>query len=176
MAFSLGLVLGAVLVATTAFALTGVMKAVLPASFRLLLVGAIAVVCLLREVRILKFRIPQNARLVPESVVAKGPVLGPVQFGFEMGTGVRTYSPSSLPHLMGLSICLILSFPAAVSLGVGFAGGRMLMAFSALISGDGSRWTTMWRAKRHQLAAVLATGAIVSSLFLVWVNGPSIVL
>ena len=169
------MILGAVAVATVAYALTAIVKAVLPAQIRLGLVALAAFGCLLRELRLVRFRIPQNARLVPESVVAKGSILGPVQFGFEMGTGMRTYSPSSLPHLVLLSICLILPFPAALSAGVGFAMGRMLMAFSALMSGDGARWTETWRSKSRQLAAGLATGYIALSALLIW-NSPWVVI
>ncbi|MBM0125354.1 hypothetical protein IMY96_11410 [Pimelobacter simplex] len=91
---------------------------------------AATLVLLLRELGVLTFRMPQNARLVPQRVVDAGPKLGALQFGFEMGTGSRTYVTSSLPYLLVLALALAASPIEAVVAGAGFGLGRALMSSS----------------------------------------------
>jgi hypothetical protein len=72
-------------------------------------------------------RLPQDRRLVPQTILAADTVTGPLQFGFEMGTGVRTFAPSALP--LGLAVIALLWSPNAVeglAMGAGFALGRAL--------------------------------------------------
>jgi hypothetical protein len=52
---------------------------------------------------------------------------GFVIFGAEMGTGMRTFSPTVLPHVIALTIVGVASPAAALVGAVGFAIGRTLM-------------------------------------------------
>jgi hypothetical protein len=98
-------------------------------------VVVVAVVLLLREIGVFTFPIPQNARLVPQ-FVTRVPFWGALQFGAEMGTGMRTYSPTGLPHIVAVAVLLLASWPHAVLAGVGFALGRAVMLASFLVAPD----------------------------------------
>lgn len=118
-------------------------QALVPAPIRWGLFGLLAAPVLLREAGLLRFPVPQNARLVPEDVQHLRQ-WGALQFGFEMGTGMRTYSPSALPHLALLATVLVVPFPAAFVVAAGFAGGRLAMPLlSNAWSTDGA-WTDQW--------------------------------
>ncbi|MFJ2032059.1 hypothetical protein [Streptosporangium sp. NPDC087985] len=100
-----------------------------------ILAGLAAVVFILREFDVLKFPLLQNARLVPQ-FVAMTPFWGSVQFGAEMGTGMRTYSPTGLPHIMALCLLLLGSWSDALLAGAGFALARALMLLTFLLARD----------------------------------------
>jgi hypothetical protein len=61
---------------------------------------------------------------------------GSVQFGAEMGTGMRTYSPTGLPHVVAISLFLLESWSDALMAGAGFALGRALMLVVFLVARD----------------------------------------
>lgn len=90
---------------------------------------------MLREVRLLDFALPQNSRLVPQ-FVTRVPFWGAVQFGTEMGTGMRTFSPTGLPHALAAAVLLLGTLPNAVLAGVGFASGRALMLLTFIFAAD----------------------------------------
>lgn len=164
--FGAGLLLGAVLVAFVAAVLGALPQALVPAPVRWALFGLVALAVLLRECGLLRFTVPQNARLVPEDVQHLRE-WGALQFGFEMGTGMRTYSPSALPHLALLAVVLVVPFPAAFVLAAGFAAGRLAMPLmSNAWSADGA-WTLVWgRSERvvRPLLALTSTGALVVAM------------
>lgn len=97
-------------------------------------------------------RLPQNRRLVPQTVM-RHPIAGPLRFGFEMGTGVRTYSPSVLPLATFLLIALWSgSLALALVAGLGFGAGRGLVhpfrrtdpeSWDARLR-TGKRWVALW--------------------------------
>jgi hypothetical protein len=70
--------------------------------------------------------IVQNARQVPSWLTETHPA-GFLVFGFEMGTGMRTYSPTALPHILALSVFAVASPWAVTGAALGFATGRALM-------------------------------------------------
>lgn len=94
-----------------------------------------AIALLARELGLLRFPLPQNARQVPQ-FVTRVPFWGSLQFGAEMGTGMRTYSPTGLPHLVATAVFLLASLPHALIAGVGFAVGRTLMTLGFLAVHD----------------------------------------
>ncbi|GEL18496.1 hypothetical protein PA7_23330 [Pseudonocardia asaccharolytica DSM 44247 = NBRC 16224] len=118
-------------------------QALVPAPVRWVIFGVAALIVLAREVGVLRFRIPQNARLVPERVQHLGE-WGALQFGFEMGTGMRTYSPSALPHLALLAVVLVVPFPTAFALAAGFAVGRFMMPLLSNAWSDDGGWSDLW--------------------------------
>lgn len=160
--FGAGLLLGAVLVAFVAAVLGALPQALLPAPVRWALLGVAAAAVLLRECGLVRFRVPENARLVPEDVQHLRE-WGALQFGFEMGTGMRTYSPSALPHLVLIAVVLVVPFPAAFAVAGGFAAGRLAMPLlSNAWSADGG-WTELWaRAETvvRPLLALTVVGAL----------------
>jgi hypothetical protein len=72
-----------------------------------------------------RFSLPENRRQIPAEILGGSVVRGAWRFGFEMGTGVRTYVPSAAPYLLLLGIVLARPMLAAALLaGCGFAIGR----------------------------------------------------
>ena len=86
------------------------------------LAGAIVMIAI-RAIR--PGRLPQNGRQVPAWVTETHPA-GFMIFGAEMGTGMRTFSPTVLPHVLAFTVLAMVS-PLAVLAAVGFATGRALM-------------------------------------------------
>jgi hypothetical protein len=124
----------------------------LPEAARWAVVAVVAAVVLLQERGVLRFRLPENRRLVPETVLRLGRHLGPLQFGVEMGTGVRTYLPSPVPYVCAVVVLLLAPPLAALCAGIGFGLGRGLMTVSHLRYGDDDGWSRQWQRHRPLLA------------------------
>ncbi|WBB70081.1 hypothetical protein [Micromonospora sp. WMMD812] len=71
--------------------------------------------------------LPQNRRAVPQTIIPQADVSGPLQFGFEMGTGVRTFMPTALPHALVAAVVLVGGVGPGLAAGLGFGIGRALM-------------------------------------------------
>ncbi|MDG4837539.1 hypothetical protein O7631_13515 [Micromonospora sp. WMMD967] len=126
----------------------------------LVIVVVLAVLC---EVRIVPFRLPQNARQVPSSIMVRADGSGALQFGFEMGTGLRTFVPTQLPYLLVALSLLIAPWWAAPMMGTCFGFGRTLMVRSAVSSGDASQWDARFASHRRTIVAlcwIAALGAL----------------
>jgi len=139
--------------------LGAVPQALLPAPVRWGLFVLVALPVLGREAGLLRFRVPENARLVPEDVQHLRQ-WGALQFGFEMGTGVRTYSPSALPHLVLVAVVLVVPFGPAFAAAAGFAAGRLLMPVLANAWSDDGAWTAVWSRAEPVVRPVLALAAV----------------
>ncbi|MCT2582220.1 hypothetical protein [Actinophytocola gossypii] len=126
------------------------------------IVVAAAVLGVLRDVGAVSFPLPQNARQVPQDVLRRDVVRGALRFGFEMGTGVRTYVSSTVPYV--LVVALLLTAPGiatAIAAGVGFGLGRALTPTTRYASGDGETWDDALHAhvRGIKVAAGLAVAA-----------------
>ena len=121
---------------------------------------------LMVDLRILPLRVPQNARQVPEKVQLRGPRYGALQFGFEMGTGLRTFMTSVLPHAVGLCGLMFLPTSYALIAGLGFGVGRSVVPLARAIPGNEPDWTLAFdgsaRAVRTILGVSLFAAAILS--------------
>jgi hypothetical protein len=73
-----------------------------------------------------------------------------------MGTGMRTYSPSALPHLALVAIVLVVPFAAAFALAAGFAAGRLAMPLLSNAWSDDGAWTTLWARSERVVRPLLA--------------------
>lgn len=134
--FSGGLALGGVTSALVLLILNGLLSPV-PWGVRSPVVLAAAGLGILRDFRILRFPLPENRRLVPQDVFRNGPVWSALQFGFELGTGVRTYLPATSPYVLALAISLFGgSLLEAVTAGLAFALGRAVMPWMRYWAGD----------------------------------------
>lgn len=71
-------------------------------------------------------RLPQNRRQVPGWVTETHPA-GFGIFGFEMGTGLRTFSTTALPHLLAIGMFASPGALAPLAGGIGFGIGRYAM-------------------------------------------------
>ena len=142
-------------VAFAAAALGALPQVLLPAPVRGALFGAVALAVLARECGLVRFPVPENARLVPERVQHLRQ-WGALQFGFEMGTGMRTYSPSALPHLALLAVVLVVPFGPAFAVAAGFAAGRLAMPLLSNAWSDDGDWTAVWSRSEPVVRPVLA--------------------
>lgn len=139
-AFSLGLITGGITSAAVLSVASGIVSP-LPAAAASGLITACVLAALLREFKLLRFRLPENQRLVPQEIFANHPLLAFSQFGFEMGTGIRTYVPATAPYLLAAMIVLLgPPLPLAVLAGVGFGLGRAAMPASRSLRGSGAEW------------------------------------
>jgi hypothetical protein len=146
----------------------------LPAPARWAVVGLMLIAVLLRHIGVLRFTLPENRRLVPETVFRLGRHLGPLQFGLEMGTGVRTYLPSGLPYVGAVAVLMIASWPLAVCAGLGFGLGRALMTASSLrYTDDTDGWYQEWRDHARTLVGLTCAAFMVSLLAItIWFGMP----
>lgn len=160
----MGLVSGALLSALVAVSAGSIIRAAFPSHVVLVLYGAFAVVVVVAELMGRRLPLPQNARQVPRSIVFDDPRWGPLQFGFEMGTGVRTFVPTGLPHLLALGLILVAPWDAALLAGVGFGLGRGFMSTSRTKSGDVGWWDIRYQRTRRLNVAVLSLVALASAV------------
>ena len=133
-----------------------------PEPVRWALVAAVLLAVALKEAGVVSYRLPENRRLVPESVFRLGRHLGPLQFGVEMGSGARTYLPSGLPYVAAVAVLLLAPVPAALCAGVGFGLGRTLMTTSHRRYGSGTGWDAEWLRYRRPLRLMLGAAFTVS--------------
>ncbi|MGX7825978.1 hypothetical protein ACTG9Q_12870 [Actinokineospora sp. 24-640] len=154
--FTAGLLAGGVLSAVVLWLLGGLVAPV-PQAVRYGLIIAFAVLAVLRDAGLVRFPLPQNARQIPQDVLRRG-TRGALRFGFELGTGVRTYVSATSPYV--LAAALLLAGPgiaAAVLAGIGFGGGRALTPLVRYASGRQEDWD---RALRSRLRAITVGGAL----------------
>ncbi|MBA0050066.1 hypothetical protein E0L36_03865 [Streptomyces sp. AJS327] len=139
-ALTVGLLLGALLSAMVLWLFSGLLSPV-PPEWRHAAIVAAAVLALLRDAGVLRFPMPQNARQIPQDVLQRDLMRGTLQFGFELGTGVRTYVSASAPYVIALGV-LLTGGPVAtpIAVGLGFALGRALSPVTRLASGDVQDW------------------------------------
>jgi hypothetical protein len=62
-----------------------------------------------------------------------------------MGTGLRTFMTSSLPHLAALTVALYASWPYALLTGAAFGAGRAVMPLVRIGWGDAADWDRRYR-------------------------------
>jgi hypothetical protein len=124
--FVLGLLLGALLTGVIAGAVGGLLSP-LPARIRLITLTGLLVVILPFELAGRPLSLPQNRRAVPQTIIPRSRTDGPLQFGFEMGTGLRTFMPTALPHALLTTVLLAGDPVAGLLAGSGFAAGRAMM-------------------------------------------------
>lgn len=156
-----GLVAGVLLVTVGSLA-----RPLIPTPAAAGVAGSAAVLVLLEESGLLRLRWPQNRRQVPQWIIDDGGRAGALQFGFEMGTGARTFATSALPHLLALCLLLLGTWAHALVAGSAFGLGRAWMALARERHRDTPAWDRGLR--RHlrtlRLALAVAAAACVISL------------
>ena len=162
--FTAGLVLGGLLSALVLWSLSG-LATPLPAGLRYGAVAAFAGIGVLRDAGTVRFRLPQNTRQVPQDVLHRSLLRGSLQFGFELGTGVRTYVSATTPYVLAVALLLAApGFTAAVLAGAGFGLGRAATPLTRLAAGIGDAWDVALRTRLRTItvgAAVAVTGFLV---------------
>jgi hypothetical protein len=140
-------------------ALGSLLRPVLPPWVRSGLVVLVVLVVLAGEFRLHRLTLPHRRAQVPSAVINAGSEAGALQFGFEMGSGVRTHMPSNLPYLPLLAVLLLGSWVAALLAGLGFGLGRAAMALGRHHSHAPDWWDDQWQRYGHRLRIILALAA-----------------
>ncbi|MFI0350475.1 hypothetical protein [Actinomadura sp. 9N407] len=161
--------LGGTLSGTVVWLLSG-LTAPLPSYARTSAILLIAVLGAARELGLFPLPLPQNARQIPQEVLQFRMRRGSLQFGFELGTGVRTYVSASAPYV--LALCLLLSRHALIPTllaGTAFGLGRALSAALTYASQDPGRAATI----THRMPWIKNTTALTipTALALLLLNG-----
>jgi hypothetical protein len=141
--FVLGLFAGALLSAAALLVVSGLL-APAPTGWRRTATVAVAFLGLLREAGIVRIPLPQNSRQVPLDVLQRGLVRGALQFGFELGTGVRTFVSASAPYVLACTVLLDGRPLTALLAGLGFGAGRAATPLVRLASGT-AEWDVLLR-------------------------------
>lgn len=145
----------------------------IPLEWRHGMIVVAALLALLRDQGVLRFPMPQNARQIPQDVLQRDLVRGTLQFGFELGTGVRTYVSASAPYVLALGVLLAGGgLITAVAAGLGFGLGRALSPVVRLASQDVAAWDTRLANRlvpmNTAICAVTAVALAVSGWNTVW--------
>lgn len=142
-------------------ALAGFIHLVPEPGRRSVVLGSVAVV-LAFELAGRPLHLPQNHRQVPQSITARATVDGPLQFGFEMGTGVRTYMPTALPHALLLTVLLIGGLGPGLVAGLGFGLGRALMPLTRARAPHPAAWDTLLLRRLRLIGRLCAVGFLLA--------------
>ncbi len=144
------------------------MLSIVPSYIRLPIGGLALVVILVAELIGRPLTLPQNGRAVPQTIIPEARVQGALQFGFEMGTGVRTFMPTGLPHALVVAVLVAGGLVPSLLAGLGFGLGRSWMTLSRSYSGSPRGWDSQLRMSLRivgQLTAVCFT-VLVAVVFL----------
>lgn len=136
------------------------MRPVLPPGVPEGLVIVVALFVLAGEFGLHRVGLPHRRAQVPSAVIGSGPEAGALQFGFEMGSGVRTHMPSNLPYLPLVAVLLVGGWVAALLAGLGFGLGRAAMALGRHHSRDVAWWDRQWSRHAGILRIALALAAV----------------
>ena len=150
----LGLIAGGLLSGVVLGMLSG-LSAPLPASWRYAAIVAVALLGVLREAEVVTIPVPQNARQVPQDVLRHSPRRGALRFGFELGTGVRTYVSATAPYLLAVAVFLGgQPLQAAALAGIGFGAGRAATPLIRRASRAVEGWDADLRARLRLITVV----------------------
>lgn len=153
--FGLGSVLGGVTTAAATVVAGGIVSG-LPQSVRAATVVLLVVALAGGEYGVLRLRLPENRRQVPSAVFDRGLRRGALQFGFELGTGVRTYMTSYASYVIMTALVLIPPSSAVVLYcGAAFGVGRWVMPACRWAS----RQSDLWDAALFRSGRALARSA-----------------
>jgi hypothetical protein len=161
--FAASLVLGGLATASVLWLLSG-LAAPLPDRWAAAVLMGLAGAALLRDLGVLSIRLPQNARLVPQTLFyERGAARAALRFGFELGTGVRTYLSASAPYVLAAAIVLVGNLEAAVVAGVAFGLGRALMPALRYASPEADAWDARLAARLRWFVP-LSAGACLTAV------------
>jgi hypothetical protein len=141
-------------------ALGSLIRLAVPPAVSAGLVVAVGLFALAGECGLHHIVLPHRKAQVPSAVVGAGGDAGALQFGFEMGCGLRTHMPSNLPYLPLVAVLLVGSWVAALLAGLGFGLGRAAMALGRHHSRDATWWDRQWNCHGRRLRITLALAAV----------------
>lgn len=162
--FSGGLLIGGLTSALVIVALGALLlRPFVPAVVKGGIVAVVFLLIVIHELGWLRLPLPQNARQVPETITEDGAAYGALQFGFEMGTGIRTYMTTGLPHALAAGLLLLAGWPEGLLAGLAFGAGRALMTLSRDFHTDHESWDRALR-RHDKTVRIILTGAFAAVL------------
>jgi hypothetical protein len=159
-----GLLLGGATTAALILVGSGLLT-LAPETARVAAIFVLGAAAAARDFRLVRFRLPAPTRQVPETVFGRGPVRAAFQFGFELGTGVRTQIPASAPYVVAAALALL--NPGVIptlATGVAFGAGRAIMPLMRAAQVDTAGWDSLMKRRYRamvEIAAVLCALAVV---------------
>lgn len=141
-------------------ALGSLLRPAVPPAVSAGLIVTVGLFALAGECGLHHIALPHRQAQVPSAVIGAGGDAGALQFGFEMGCGLRTHMPSNLPYLPLVAVLLLGSWPAALLAGFGFGLGRAAMALGRHHSRDATWWDRQWNRHGRRLQITLALAAV----------------
>jgi hypothetical protein len=164
--FVVGLLAGGLCTALLLGLASGLVAPVPPA-WRYAAVVGVALLGLLRDLGAVRIPLPQNARQVPQGVLRRHLLRGSFQFGFELGTGVRTFVSATSPYVLAVALLLVgQQLPVAVLAGLGFGAGRAATPVLRRLSGAAEVWDDDLRARLPMVKA-MAAAVLLAALVLI---------
>jgi hypothetical protein len=131
---------------------------------------AVALLGVLRETGAVTIPLPQNARQVPQDVLRHNPLRGALRFGFELGTGVRTYVSATAPYALAVAVLLGgQRLHVAALAGVGFGAGRAATPLIRRASATVEGWDADLRV-RLRFITVAGCAALVAAFTLLFLH------
>jgi hypothetical protein len=124
----------------------------------------VALFVLAGECGLHRVTLPHRRIQVSSAVIGAGSEAGALQFGFEMGCGVRTHMPSNLPYLPLVALLLVGGWATALLTGLGFGLGRAAMALGHHHCRNGTWWDRQWQRHGHRVRITLALVAVLVAL------------
>lgn len=158
------------LTATVLWLLSG-LAAPIPPPARHAVILLAAALAVLRDAGLLRLPLPQRTWQVPQHVLRR-PIAGGLRFGFELGTGVRTYLSASTPYVLAIALLVgggvDSGLGTALAAGVGFGLGRACTPLVRLLSGAPDAWDTRLRldARRLTTATAVVAALVLTALLL----------
>jgi hypothetical protein len=126
----------------------------------------VALLGVLRELGAVRIRLPQNSRQVPQAVLQRDVLRGSFQFGFELGTGVRTFVSASAPYVLAAAVLLAGQPLVGVLAGLGFGAGRALTPLLRRASGAEAGWDAALRARLRVLTGTASVATLAAFVLL----------
>lgn len=152
-----------------ALALLGLGMPELPGSVATLILLLAATLLLATDLGLWRLRLPQNARQVRVAVLEMRDSVGAAMFGFELGTGARTYMTGTAPYLAVLTVALVGGGWEGLLGGVGFGVGRGLLPLDRELRSDRESWDIQIRTwSAHVLPVASLAGTLLTGVALLF--------
>ena len=159
-AFGLGLISGGLAVGAVLW-FAGALLAWIPGGILIACAIAIGTLALLKDLGWLEVRLPENARQVPIDVMYRDPRITLVQFGFELGTGARTFVTAAAPYSVAATVVALHPPIGQVAIaGAAFGAGRLCMALMREVSRDADAWDSAFAARSRLVASLASLTAL----------------
>lgn len=164
-ALGAGLLAGGVTTATVLWLASGLVEPTPEVGAQAIVVG-IGILAVGDDIGMWRLPRPQTSRQIPRDVFYAPETAAAVRFGFELGTGVRTFLTATSPYVLAVAVLLVgESLLSAVLAGAAFGLGRFLMPLCRALSSDGERWDDLLA---RRLRVIVVVSSLVSAGSAIW--------